>query len=151
MLKISKGRDVRGKFDEFPTDETPCGKFWYYTCLDSDIRFFLTRLPIIRAHMPGSPYINIEHKSHPVSRLQIYISPETIRYADQVSTFGNLQNLQFLFLKNLKVGPKEAAMCLTSANAAFNFVKQYNRGVSRSQKRLRFWLQQIRVAWSRGH
>ena len=33
MLKISKGRDVvRGKFDEFPTDETPCGKFWYYTC-----------------------------------------------------------------------------------------------------------------------
>ena len=81
---------------------SPSVRILIFTCLNSDIRFFLTRLLIIRAHMPGSPYINIEHKSHPVSRLRIYISPQTIRYGDQVSTFGNLQDLQFLFLKNLK-------------------------------------------------
>ena len=106
MLKICTMTKVPYKFVEFVWAGSSSGRILVFTCLISDIRFFLTRRPIIRAHMPGSPYINIEHKSHPVPRLWIYISPETIRYGDRVSAFGNPPDLQFLFSKSLKVQPK---------------------------------------------
>ena len=75
--------------------------------------------------MPGSPYINIEHKSHPVSRLRIYISPETIRYGDQVSTFGNLRDLQFQFLKNLKGRPESVVLQRISASSSSPLVMRF--------------------------
>ena len=101
MLKICTMTKVPYKFVEFVWAGSPSVRILIFTCLISDIRFFLTRLPIILHTCLGARTSILNIKATP----RIYISPETIRYGDQVSAFGNLPDLQFLFLKNLKAPP----------------------------------------------